>query len=67
MFSDSIKIAIKRIGREEAATEILQDLKTHNEFYISKTTLSEELVDCTDVKTLFGYNVLKFIQLLLYR
>ena len=67
MFSDSIKIAVKRIDREEAASEILQDLENHNNFYISKTTLSQDLVDCTDVKILFGYNALKFIQLLLYR
>lgn len=67
MFSDEIKTSIKRINREKTASEILQDLKDHDDFYISKTTLSQSLVDCTDSKILFGYNALQFIQLLLYR
>ncbi len=67
MFSESIKNTVKRIGREKTATEIVQDLENHDDFYISKTTLSSELVECTDPKILFGYNALKFIQLLLYR
>ncbi len=67
MFSESIKSTVERIGRGESATEIVQDLKNHDDFYISKTTLSSDLVGCTDPKILFGYNALKFIQLLLYR
>jgi len=67
MFSDSINNIIKRIGMEEVAAEIIKDLESHDDFYISKTTLSLKLIECTDPKILFGYNALKFIQLLLYR
>ena len=67
MFSDSIIDTAKRIGREEAVAEIIQDLENHDDFYCSKTTLSSELVECTEPEILFGYNALKFIQLLLYR
>jgi hypothetical protein len=67
MFSDNVVEIAKRLGKIDRLNEIEMFLGEHEQFYIYKTSLSEKLVDCTDAKILFGYNAIRFIQLLLYR
>jgi hypothetical protein len=67
MFSDEIYQAAKNNDKHHKLDDISKDLEDHNQYYIEKTTLSKELQSCTDVKKLFGYNTIRFIQLLLYR
>ncbi|MHA1444945.1 MAG: hypothetical protein ACTSR4_09405, partial [Candidatus Hodarchaeales archaeon] len=57
----------KRLGKLDRLKDIETFLEEHEQYYIYKTTLSKELVSCKDPKKLFGYNVIRFIQLLLYR
>jgi hypothetical protein len=67
MFSENVIESAKRLGKIDRLNEIEMFLGEHEQFYIYKTSLSEELVDCTEAKKLFGYNAIRFIQLLLYR
>lgn len=67
MFSENVVEIAERLGKLERLNEIETFLGEHEQFYIYKTSLSKELVDCTNVKKLFGYNAIRFIQLLLYR
>ena len=67
MYSENVVELAKRLGKIDRLNEIEMFLREHEQFYIYKTSLSEELVDCTEAKKLFGYNALRFIQLLLYR
>ena len=67
MFSEEIKVMAERLGRHNDLTKIAEDYLHHNDRFIAKTSLSPKLIDQTDPKILFGYNALRFIQLLLYR
>lgn len=67
MFSEEIEVMAKRLGRHNDLTKIAEDYLHHNDRFIAKTSLSPKLIDQTDSKILFGYNALRFIQLLLYR
>lgn len=67
MFSENAVEIAKRLGTIDQLNEIEMLLGEHEQFYIYKTSLSKELVDYTEPKKLFGYNAIRFIQLLLYR
>jgi hypothetical protein len=67
MFSENVVEIAKRLGKLDRLKEVETFLGEHEQFYIYKTSLSKELVGCTEAKKLFGYNAIRFIQLLLYR
>jgi hypothetical protein len=67
MFSDEIYQVAKSNNKHHKLDDLSKDLENHNQYYIEKTTLPKELQSCTDVKKLFGYNTIRFIQVLLYR
>jgi len=67
MFSQHVVEIVERLGMRESLKEIETFLGEHDQFYIYKTSLSEELDGCTDKRKLFGYNAIRFIQSLLYR
>jgi|GEM_PF-2763442 hypothetical protein len=67
MFSENVVKISKYLGKMDRLKEIEILLGEHEQFYIYKTSLSKELIDCTEIKKLFGYNAIRFIQLLLYR
>ena len=56
MFSDNVVEVAKRLGKLDDLKRIETLHGDHEQFYIYKTSLSEELVDCTEPKKLFGYN-----------
>ncbi len=66
-FTEEIVSLATRLGRLDDLKELEADVVKHDEYFIAKTTLSEELDGVTDPKILFGYNVLHFSQLLLFR
>jgi len=67
MFSSEIIEIAEKSGKSERLKQIEYFIKEHEQFYIYKTDLSEELIGCKEPKKLFGYNAIRFIQLLLYR
>jgi hypothetical protein len=67
MFSDNVVEIAKRLGKLDQLKEIEVFHGEHEQFYIYKTSLSKELGACEEGKKLFGYNAIRFIQLLLYR
>ncbi|MGO9019647.1 MAG: hypothetical protein ACLQVJ_14995 [Syntrophobacteraceae bacterium] len=67
MFTEEIIAIAKQLGRLGDLHELEQDLANHKSRHIYKTSLSPELDGVTDPKVLFGYNCLRFIQLLLFR
>jgi hypothetical protein len=67
MLSEELQKFSVSLGKNDQIDEIIDSLKKHDNFYIYKTSISKELDGCTDSKKLFGYNALRYIQLLLYR
>lgn len=67
MFSDNVVEKAKRSRKLDQLKEIEKVLRDHEQFHIYKMTESKELVDCIEAQKLFGYNAIRFIQLLLYR
>ena len=66
-FTEEVVSIATRLGRISDLKELEADVAKHDEYFIAKTTLSEELDGITDPKILFGYNGLHFSQLLLFR
>ena len=67
MFSENVVEIAKRLGKLDRLKEIEAFLADHERFYKYKTSLSKDLEGCTDPKKLFGFNAIRFIQLLLHR
>jgi hypothetical protein len=67
MFTEEIISIVTRLGLLNNLKELEVDLVNHENHFISKTTLSPELVGATNPKILFGYNGLHLCQLLLFR
>ena len=67
MFSKKVREIAERLGRSDRLKEIEHFIDEHKQFYIYKTSLSEKLIGSKDRKILFGYNAIRFIQLLLHR
>lgn len=67
MLSKELIKLSQELGKVDKLYEIVNSLKKYDDFYIYKTSLSKTLDGCTDPVELFGYNAIRYIQLLLYR
>lgn len=65
--SENLVHRAKELGKLENLEEILKLLKSHDPFFINKSSLPNNITGNADPMNLLGRNTLRYIQLLLFR
>lgn len=67
MITEALESYAKNENKLDALNEITDAMKKHDDYFITKTSMPSEIDGTSDQKKLFGCNVTRYIQLLLYR
>jgi hypothetical protein len=67
MITETLESYAKNENKTDALNEIIDAINKHDNFFMTSTSMPSDIDGTSDQKKLFGCNVTRYIQLLLYR